>query len=510
MITLYLDNQIFSYLKNKDNPTYFQGLNGKQKMATAQKFALFLKEQKQNFLIFYSNAHLLDLSNDESGNTNRLIDDLEHRNEFVDNNYLVYSQKEKITKYLLVHPKEAFEPYWEKHNETAIDFSDFLDLSQLEGFVDEEKMTELKSQIELLQNSRFPGINQLTPPEHQNSVEFQKLQEMFSFMEGANFFDLMNGFMKFSDQFQNEKGFYKGLRDIVHSGVEKTKDLELSNDTSAIVRFILDLTEIDLDSPEKEQFVKTRLLDVVKEQWSKINGDKEPSTFDLHYQAYLTLDIMGIEPEESTKIKKARARNMLYDGQHSFYGGHCEFVISEDAKFRAKSQLLYKLFGLSTRVLSMEDFIKESFAFKLEEISNQFDFNERVLQDLKHAFISSSRLSTMFSHVQELKPAMKYLHYFNQILKLNENGEDYLIFRHDSKTYLGQLPYKVIQEICDKAFLVFGLDAFGKSIYNLEEETHQIQQKKWNGRTWYCGDLLIMLQLNPSGNHLQLVLGTYN
>lgn len=75
MITLYLDHQIYSYLKQKDGPTKFIGEEGVKRMETVRKLHDFLTKQKDNFLIFYSHAHLLDLSSDKSGNKERLLED---------------------------------------------------------------------------------------------------------------------------------------------------------------------------------------------------------------------------------------------------------------------------------------------------------------------------------------------------------------------------------------------------------------------------------------------------
>lgn len=374
-------------------------------------------------------------------------------------------------------------------------------MSGLEGFVDNEKLEELKEQKLLLENFKLPSLDDLVPDDIKQNEDYQKLRDMLGFMDGGNFIDIVKGFTDFVDKFQNEKGYYKGMRNIVSSGIQKSKTAITPISASPDTKFIFDLANVNLDSPEKESFVRDNLLGLVKKQFADRSKEKEPTLFDLHYQSYLMLDMMGIEKE-----KAVIARNMLHDAQHSFYGGHCEIVVSDDKQFRKKSQLLYNLFGLSSQVLSMEEFMNQSFILELEDINSSSDLILRTKHDLSTGLISSSRITTLFNQVKEIRPSMRYLHYFNQILLVNEDGKDYLVFRHKLHTYLKQLPYKVIKGVTDKAIQLFGLDSNGKGLYKWEEENNEIKEKQWLGRSWNFGKSNLMLQISPYGNHLQLVI----
>lgn len=499
MITLYLDHQIYTYLKNRNNHDMFMGTGGIQRMNTVNKLYDFLKKEKSNFLIFYSHAHMLDLSSDKSGNKERLLDDLKLREEFVENNYLVFNEKDNGTDYQLAYPETKFEPFWEKEEE--LDFSNIFDISHLENFMETEKFQELKEQKELVDNLKLPSLDDLVSDDVKENEDYQKLKDILGFMNGGNFNDLVKGFTDFAKRFQEEKGFYKELRNIVTAGVEKTKTngiLPNSEETN----FIYELANTNLNSPDKENFVVENLLSYVKKQWSDRNKDKEPTSFDLHYQSYLMLDMWGIEKEKVTI-----ARNMLHDGHHSFYGGHCEIVVSDDKNFRAKSNLLYKLFGLSTQVYSMEEFMKQSFSVELERVTNISDFVKRIKYDLKTGLVSNSNVNRIDSYISELKPSMKYLHYFNKVLLLKEEGKDYLVLRHEVQTYLKNLPYRIVQEITNKAVQIFGMDNFAKGNFNWEIECAEIKSGNWQGRNWTFSDIDIMLQISPQKYYFQLVIG---
>jgi hypothetical protein len=501
MITIYLDHQIYSYLKNKDNSTFFQGPTGSQKMETIRKLHEFLTDQKGNFLIFYSHAHLLDLSSDKSGNKERLLEDLRYREKWAEDNYLIFEEKDNSTDYKFAFPEKQFEPYWVEQEE--MNFSNLFDFSDFDEHLDIDKLDELKQHKATLENLRFPNLDDLVPEETKQNEDYHKLKDMFGFMDGGSFMDILKGFTDFSKRFQDEKGVYKGMRGVVTSGIQKARSESIPVNTPE-TKFIVDLANTDLNSPEKESFVKENLLVLVKKQWTDRNKgkDTEPTSFDLHYQSYLMLDMMGIEMEKATI-----ARNMLHDAQHSFYGGNCEIVVSDDKQFRAKSKLLYQLFGLSTQVLSIEEFMKQSFSLELENVNSSSDLLLRTKHDLNTGFISTSRVTAMFNHVSELKPSMKYLHYFNQILIVNEGGRDYIVFRHKTQTYLKHLPYRVIEGITNKTFQLFGLDVEGKSMYKWETENEEIRAGKWLGRTWSLNHTSITLQISPDGRNLQLVLG---
>jgi len=499
MTTVYLDHQIYSYIKNKGNLDKFKGEAGIQKIETVNKLFSLLTREKNNLLIFYSHAHMLDLSSDKSGNQERLIEDLKLRAEFCNDNYLVFNEKENITNYQLAYPEEKFEPYWEDENE--LDFSNLFDISSFEDSMDSEEFLKLKTQKELLENLKFPSLDDLVSDDVKSNEDFQKMKDILGFMNGGNLKDLVEGFTSFSKKFQEEKGYYKKLRNVVTSGIEKAKDIEQIDDTK-VTKFIKELSSLNLSSNdiEKDKFVRANLLEYVKEQWQQRNKEKEPTKFDLHYQSYLMLDMWGIEKE-----KAIIARNMLHDAQHSFYAGHCEIVVSDDSHFRAKSKLLYKLFDISTQVYSMEEFINLTYSFELEKLNSLSDFMFRLKNDLKTGLVLKTQEGN--SGVTEFQTSMKYLNYFNRILLIKEGGKEYVVFRHNYKTYLNTLPYKIVQEITNKVVDLLGISSNTLGHFNWEIECNVIQNGNWTGRTWIFGDTELSIQLSPKDGKLQLVIG---
>ncbi|MFN4248710.1 MAG: hypothetical protein ACK4EY_13365 [Flavipsychrobacter sp.] len=497
MITLYLDYQVYTYLKNQNDDRYFSGPKGIILKENIKKLDDYLNKNKDHFLIFYSHAHLLDLSQDKSGNIERRNADLNNIEKWADNNYLIYDDKEKKTQYYITEPTKAFEPFEDIDSGLNIDFDEIFNTSEYENLMPKEQLEELNRNITILKDYQMPTLDSLVNEKAQQDLK--KFKEIFPFTNGGSFIDMMKGALDFIGKFQKDNTLYRDIRNLVQSGIQKARVNIPVIDEHSNASFIIDLAKIDLSTPDKEKFVREKLLNTVKKQLADRNQDN-PSQFELHYQCYFSLDIMGIEPEDSPKTN-----NMLHDGIHSYYGGHCEIVISNDNKFREKSKLLYKLFGLSTKVYSLDEFLAESFGLELEKINTEDDFRNRLVNDINSSMITSLELRSMFVSAEEIKPAMKYFHYFNQMLMVKQNGNSYLVFRHKATTYLKHLPYKVVQAICNKAYKIFGIDTYGRSEYMWNIENSEISNKQWEGRTWKYGNLRIMLQYFDE--HLQMVIG---
>jgi hypothetical protein len=73
-------------------------------------------------------------------------------------------------------------------------------------------------------------------------------------------------------------------------------------------------------------------------------------------QGYVLLDL---HPLFHDKIKKNKntADNIIRDGNHCFYASKAEYFVSEDEKTRKKTKLMYKAFGIKTKVVSMSEFV---------------------------------------------------------------------------------------------------------------------------------------------------------
>lgn len=114
MKRVYLDSNIFRFLKRRENQLY-------------SKLYQDLKDCSDRLIYYYSHAHILDLERDK---TNQKFEDLRFMEEFVKSNYLLLPHKEKIVNVQIATPIEAFQgqgenkPLIEYFNLDEI-FSDF-------------------------------------------------------------------------------------------------------------------------------------------------------------------------------------------------------------------------------------------------------------------------------------------------------------------------------------------------------------------------------------------------
>lgn len=90
MFTVYLDSQLYRYLKNDSEVDL-----------RIKSLKAFLEENSNNFLVFYSHAHLLDLKEDKS---DKKYDDLIYMQKWVDKNFLILYYKQDQATYELTAP----------------------------------------------------------------------------------------------------------------------------------------------------------------------------------------------------------------------------------------------------------------------------------------------------------------------------------------------------------------------------------------------------------------------
>ena len=92
------------------------------------------------------------------------------------------------------------------------------------------------------------------------------------------------------------------------------------------------------------------------ECWFSMNGGK-PSFEQMMKQGYVLLDF---HPLFNDKLKKGKNTldNIVRDGSHCYYASRAKYFVSEDEKTRKKTALMYKTFGIKTKVVSEGEFVQ--------------------------------------------------------------------------------------------------------------------------------------------------------
>ncbi len=470
MIRIYLDTNVYSYLKNSNDPLIISFHNS-------------LIKYKSILLYCYSHGHLLDFKQDK---TDKKYDDLDFIETLADNNYISYNGIEKHTSCYLAKPREAFEQL-----DDDFDFNfDFNSLFEIDitGLPIDKKLEFEKAKNFLLNyefDLSFSAMDYL--PDDAKIA----LSKFIPFSKSNfNFTELASQFMQYYNVLNEDKSAYKDLRGYL--------DKHLNNG-----KYIIDENNSNFNDDLKKSALKKTFIEFVNNSINP-NGKKEITDYDFHLQAYTSLDFLGISKEPS---RKAKFRSIFNDGMHSYYGAFCDYVISNDDDFIKKSKALYKLLGLSTKVLGFDEFAQSiDLIANIEENDISALFNILDVDINKGMVVGSKYSITKNRYRTTIKPFHLYLGFFNKIEQIYDPSYTYLIFTNQRHNYSKFSFYKEIETVTNKALKLFGNDLTFKGEFNNEIEIKEIRDNKWQGRNWQVGKFEIVLEINEGTGLFNLVL----
>jgi hypothetical protein len=310
MIRLYLDSNVFRNLISKEE---FRNISD------------IIHTRREDILCFFSSSHLSDLQNDPS---EKKLEDLNFMSTIVDMNYLRVDPAGTITS-VLITPLEAFE---DLHPHTQPNLEYLLDIENLYPEVATIDPQLLRQFNELLNTPLGFEMNGETP---------NLLKEMFGEFIPFNkadstVKDWIRGITKLSEGYFEDRTVYKNVRNLL---LEKVKNnfLPSANTTHS---------EEYLENPENKSFF-------IKFVWDALNpdGKKKVTFFDFFVNAYLNLDLLGINKEKSKTIN---FNSMLNDASHAYFATFCDYLVSSDKAFIKKSKTLYRLLGFETEIISTD------------------------------------------------------------------------------------------------------------------------------------------------------------
>jgi hypothetical protein len=106
---------------------------------------------------------------------------------------------------------------------------------------------------------------------------------------------------------------------------------------------------------------------------------KNPITqYEYYTTAYLMLDMIGYKSDKLPKPTD-NMKNILADGEHSFYGGHCDYFVALDKKLRVKSKVLYNEFNIDTKIIEPQEIISE-LEKVVDPLNNKTNFIQEALE----------------------------------------------------------------------------------------------------------------------------------
>ena len=463
MIRVYIDTNIYSFIKKAEIDFYV-------------KLGDNLKKYKDRLIYYFSHAHLLDLKRDKS---DKKEDDLRFIEQFVESNYLALGWKEKFVNVQVATPKEAFDEIDE--DKPLTDYFNFDELYGDETFDDSPELNEAKSKIkELLSMPMNLGL--ATNISQHSEEERQAWGNLIpNIKDEYTFEEWLHEFSKMYDNLFNNPNAYKDLRRF---SLEKL---------SLTQKYNIDIEKIDFNEELKNTPLQQSFIEFVNKslEHSKNTEQKEHEFF---VTAFNLLNILGLDKE---KNKKAKFANTFHDGLHSFYSAHCDYLVSDDKGFLLKSKVLFKLLGIDTKVLHVEDFAAQigSIAGFLDETPDSY--LKLLEHDITHGLVINTKPSFRYNRTYTtIKPSQLHFAYFNLFDSIQDEVEgNILVFYRKINNYSRFDSFKELEGVTNKIVKIFGIDNNLRENYT-KKDTEEIQNGDWVGRFWNIGRLNFHLEIN--------------
>lgn len=457
MIRIYLDWNIISSLKKPE----FHELKE------------FIEKHKKYLQFPYSPAHFTDLMKSYKPGNDFFYEDLETL-EYLSEKHLI-RWGEKGIEPLFATPKEYFET--EKNKDDIFEQMDM-----------EKVFQELDNSIDDLGIGNFGGIMkslfQLQPTGIEITEENEKiLMNMFPNLKpDSSMWDLMKEIGPFSKKLMTDGEYYKDFRKSISDSGFKLDPNSGNWDYKEVVS--------NIDKFLESFGTKMTYLDYVE---YSLKYKKDPYNYhEFFTTAYLLLDMIGYKTDKLPK-QTDNMLNIQADGEHSFYGGHCDYFVAIDKKLRIKSKVLYSEFNIPTIVLHPSELIAE--LEKVIDLSPKEDIlGEVISYCIPENLVESYPLSEENEiETYAYKLPKFYFNYFNYVIHsiIKEDNIIAFTFRKAFKNYSRFIYFTEPERLIDSIVEAFG----GYEEHDIEELKRKFVFENENVVfEWSFDDGLIRLQ----------------
>jgi hypothetical protein len=428
MIRVYLDWNVISSLKT---PGFSEVMK-------------FITENKSALLFPYSPAHFTDLMKGFSENNTLLNKDISTLEYLSSNHFLGWDSNNHKIKPSIVNVRDYFK--WEKEQGSIEELLDFRKLfDEIDDSAEEYGIPKVGNLLK--------SILELTPINLQaNSENSRMIQKAFPELNAeSNMWDIAEKIGPLAQKLVKDGSFYKSLRnDIAEYGFK----LEPNSSNWNIDEVLKNINN----------FLSTNNVEMTYSEYIKKSFEwrKEPADqFEYYNTAYLTLDLIGYKPDKLPKSSDSM-QNINADGQHSFYGAHCDFFVTMDKKLGIKSKVLYKEFDVSTKVIHINELIEHISHVLDSNENNSFGFTEEILDycNVKNIY-ESIPTDDERSAIHVFKLPSYYFNFFNFVLfeSYPSKGITVLTFRKAYKNFSRFVYFKEIEAVVDNVLNTFGYES---------------------------------------------------
>lgn len=449
MLKVYFDTNIFSAIA---------------KQSTSVVISNLVSRADKDILFFYSQAHLDDLSNDITDNKFTELDTISN---FVKDNYLYEDFLKKSVALKYVSPRQAYETLKGNTNSKDTPFKELFDLAKYSGDLDKNAEIDLGPEVEkhLLDNDN---------PHHRliyNAVGIYKrkykMDEWLSIIESM------------MERFSSDPDLIKFLR---RESISKLK----------VEKLKLKIGEIKFDENLRNSLLGKDFEQLVNEQF-EVMPDSYNTAFNRITTGFNLLNFFGFDYEKNKKVKYT---NTINDGQHCYFAGNCDILVSNDVGLINKSKFIYSYYNIDTKVLNPEEFVQFISDMPSYSYQSEFALDSLLEFDRRNGIVLSPRAAKLNrDQVSEVRLISNpYWYYFNRLSEAETMDSKFLGFvLHSEYSRLSNFYiYKEIDYIIKNLNNLFNSD---QSLFD-NGDMNQINAEAWEGRNWRGDNFIYWLRFS--------------
>lgn len=425
MIRVYLDWNVISSLKRPE----FKDVKD------------FISKHKNHLLFPYTPAHFTDLMKSYDPNNELFKVDLETL-EFLSGKHLLRWGKDGMEP-LFGTPSEYFKGEQDKE-----DISELMDMEKVFQDLDESLEEFGLGSMGGLMKSLF----QLQPSGIELTEENKDImKKMFpNLKSNSTMWDLMKEIGPFAQKLLQDGDYYKDFRKTMADYGFK---LETNSGNWSYDEVIKNIDDFLL-----KQGTKMTYLEYVE---TTFKHKKEPvNQYEYYTTAYLLLDMIGYKIDRLPKPTD-NMQNIQADGEHSFYGAHCDFFVAMDKNLRIKSKVLYNEFNIPTKIIEPTELISLLLEV-IDDIEGKEDFLGEAIGFCNGEFLVESYPPEDGSTIETyaFKLPKFYFNYFNYVIYTNYPEQEGFVmtFRKVFKNFSRFIYYTESEALIDLITKYFGYE----------------------------------------------------
>lgn len=213
--------------------------------------------------------------------------------------------------------------------------------------------------------------------------------------------------------------------------------------------------------------------------------------YEAFVRMYYVLEYLGIV---KGKPGKQKMLNLANDGKHAFFGGYCDIVVSKDEDFLTKASFMYETTGIYPQLMSAKEF------YEWVEAGPRPDDN---MAGITGELLRLNELSYINQHEKDntkyttYSLSKIYFEHFNILTIGDISGEYFFYFSAEKRRFNKGTLVLQIKLLTDLLLADLGQDLQEKGAFYIDEMT----DNSWLGRAWRYSDYIVELILND-GLHL--------